>query len=112
MSAESTNLHLMVLIEEAAGASVLMEAIERSIIPVLIHAEGFWVELHYCYKAAEITDRCCKAIDGFITEGVHHARGKRLEALKYMLRGIGDRYRKLQADYMYSDPVVEHCCAG
>lgn len=110
MSAVATKDHLLSLINSADNASALMEVLETSIIPVLRHTEGFWIKLGYCYKAAEIADRSYGALDGFINEGVHHARSKRLEAMKDTMRQIGDRYRILQHRHM--NPVVEHCNAG
>jgi hypothetical protein len=98
MSAVATKDHLLNLIDAAEDEKALIEVLDQSIIPVLTHTEGFWVELEYCYKAAEIADRSWTALDGFNVEGIHHTVAKRLEKYKDKMRALGDRYRKLQQD--------------
>ena len=92
-----TKDHLLHLINDAPSATDLIDVLEKILKPILFHTEGFWIEARYCYKAAEIADRCCTALDQYLTDGVHHARGKRLEAYKETFRRIGDRYRLLQS---------------
>ena len=100
MSAVDTKDHLLSLINVAASADNpgdLIDVLEKTLKPILFHTEGFWIEARYCYKAAEIADRCCTALDQYLTDGIHHARGKRLEAYKETFRMIGDRYRLLSS---------------
>lgn len=109
MSAIRTKDSLLSMIKQADNHIDLYE-VAKTIVTIMKHTEGFWIELNYCYKAAEILDRLSAQAEYFIRLGVHPNAEKKLENIKLEVRKIADQYRNLQNEHM--NPVVEHCNAG
>lgn len=101
--------NLMSMINRAVTPSDLYE-VAKTIATVMNNTEGFWVELNFCYKAAEIAKKVSDVADYFIILGVVPIVEKKLSSIKIEMRIIADRYHALQQEYM--NPVVEHCNAG
>ena len=121
MYCEKTKDHLIGLLNGAeseeqttlANMASLCEVCD-TIIVVLTHTEGLWLECEYAYKAAEIACRAGKQVDAYLTdENTHHASKRKLEAVKMKLRLIEERYFRLNHEQRTpGNPVVEHCHAG
>ena len=109
MSAIETKNKLLSMINRVNTPVDLYE-VAKTIATIMNNTEGFWIELNYCYKAAEILDRVSAQADYFIRLGVVPIVEKKLSSIKIEMRTIADRYHALQNDYM--NPVVEHCNAG
>ena len=101
--------NLMSMINRAVTPSDLYE-VAKTIATIMNNTEGFWVELNFCYKAAEIAKKVSDVADYFIILGVFPIVEKKLSSIKIEMRTIADRYHALQQEYMNS--VVEHCNAG
>ncbi len=98
--------NMLALLNNTGDSTVNIELINM----ILKHTYGLWADLHYCYKAGEITERCIEAIDEMLKVCHHRARPK-LYRIRAECRRIGDEYRKLQNEYMYgsvSDAILEH----
>ncbi len=109
MSAIRTKDSLLSMINRVNTPTDLYE-VAKTIVTIMKYTEGFWIELNFCYKAAEILDRVSAQAEYFIRLGVHPNAEKKLENIKLEVRKIADQYRNLQNEYM--NPVVEHCNAG
>lgn len=112
MSCVDTKNHLLSAINDAGDSHTLCIVCETIIVPVLTHTEGFWIELTYCYKAAEIADRCIAQLDHYIHTCQHHKTHQKLANMRLTMMKLGDRYRYLQAHRGDTNPVVAHCHAG
>ena len=98
MSCIDTKDHLLSLINDAGDSNTLCIVCETIIVPILTHTEGFWIELTYCYKAAEIADRCVAQLSHYIMTCQHHKTHKKLSDLRLVMIKLGDRYRHLQVN--------------
>jgi len=96
MSAIQTKDHLFSVINNVENVDDLYHVCENVVMPVLIHTEGFWIELRYCYKAAEIADRCVACLNHWLTTCQHHKTILKLSQLKATMQTLGDKYRILQ----------------
>ena len=85
--------HLIKIINDAKDANELASVCRTIIIPVLTHTVGFWVELSYCYKAAEIATRCQREIEDYMTwHCQHHKTIEMLTKVRDELRLLGEAY--------------------
>ena len=71
---------------------------EKVALVVFRYTEGLWVELNYCYKAAEILDRLQNVLQNMADEASHWKTCEKLAELVTKVRIMADRYRKLQSD--------------
>lgn len=91
--------HLYSLLNDANSVHETVAACE-TIVVVLSNTQGFWEELTYCYKAAEIAAHAKKALSRFTTVKLHHNTRRMLEKRIDTLTILEDRYFKLQHSQM------------
>ena len=113
MSAVHVKNHLLTLIQNANTPQDLTEVCATMIIPILEHTEGFWIELNYCYKAAELATLCVDILNRFLflDENLHYKTKNKIEEVQSQLRCLADRYRSLQLQTVRSE-ASQHCNAG
>lgn len=91
--------HLISLINDASSTNdhhQVIVCVEAVVLPVLLHAEGLWIELNYCYKAQEIAERCRREIEHFLGTCQHHKTLAKLETLKRKLHRVENHFHSLQ----------------
>jgi hypothetical protein len=74
----------------------MVEFCKTTLIPILTHTEGFWVELDYCYKAAEIAARAKAEIESYLWDATHWKTQNMLENVRSDLGNLECRYQTLQ----------------
>lgn len=95
MSALATKDHLLQLINGATNAQELM-VVAETVTTVLVHTEGLWLELGYCYKASEIAQRLVTELASHEVDGVHHKTAEKLRTHRLTLARLAERYHTLQ----------------
>lgn len=107
MSAIQNKDHLLGLLNNAEGLSFKMEAIE-TIITVLTHTRGFWQELSYSYKAAEIARRCINDLDYFLRDdNLHWKRRRAVENKVATLLTLERQYLSAQENRYWGESNLE-----
>ena len=77
----------------------LLQNIDAVLI-VLENTHGLWQALNYCYKAAEIAERCRREIYEISSQTTHHKRLDRLNKLMDRACAAEKQYARFQQLYV------------